>query len=190
MIAQRQQQTLQRPGVKRFAHRDAVTICVCCRYCRTSSAMPANTAAPHGLITLHAGLERSIAVPSVSPSPTRNAASRRRNCRLSSSAPPTARIRPHIRSRAPGWGCIWRDSCWSSYTVGASGARVLSGKGAAFTSPCPLPIIHWTIERIPTMKFGVFTVMLPDLTPEAANPPCCVWLGYDGVEWRCHDGTG
>ncbi|HAJ37350.1 MAG TPA: sugar phosphate isomerase/epimerase [Chloroflexi bacterium] len=33
------------------------------------------------------------------------------------------------------------------------------------------------------MKFGVFTVMLPDLTPEAAVAALRA-TGYDGVEWR------
>lgn len=33
------------------------------------------------------------------------------------------------------------------------------------------------------MKFGVFTVMLPDLTPEAAAQ-ALQEAGYDGVEWR------
>ena len=33
------------------------------------------------------------------------------------------------------------------------------------------------------MKFGVFTVMLPDLTPEAAVAALQA-TGYDGVEWR------
>lgn len=33
------------------------------------------------------------------------------------------------------------------------------------------------------MKFGVFTVMLPDLTPEAAVAALRE-AGYDGVEWR------
>lgn len=33
------------------------------------------------------------------------------------------------------------------------------------------------------MKFGVFTVMLPDLTPEAAVAALRA-AGYDGVEWR------
>ncbi|HXV98275.1 MAG TPA: sugar phosphate isomerase/epimerase, partial [Anaerolineae bacterium] len=33
------------------------------------------------------------------------------------------------------------------------------------------------------MKFGVFTVMLPDLTPEEAVQAIKA-SGYDGVEWR------
>ena len=33
------------------------------------------------------------------------------------------------------------------------------------------------------MRFGVFTVMLPDMTPEVAAAALAA-AGYDGVEWR------
>ena len=36
------------------------------------------------------------------------------------------------------------------------------------------------------MKIGVFTVMLPDLTPEEAVQ-VIKGSGYDGVEWRITD---
>jgi sugar phosphate isomerase/epimerase len=36
------------------------------------------------------------------------------------------------------------------------------------------------------MKFAVFTVMLPDLSPEEAVK-ALARAGYDGVEWRYHN---